>query len=100
MSSFSEESLKHLGQLCRLAVPDERLEELTSHLQEVLTYVEQLAEADGDDFTPYSHLDEQGVDSLRDDAPRSTLTRETFLANAPDQVGGMIRVPPVFRPHD
>jgi Asp-tRNA(Asn)/Glu-tRNA(Gln) amidotransferase C subunit len=35
---------------------------------------------------------------VRDDEPKDLLPREQFLSNAPDQVGGMIRVPPVLKP--
>jgi len=34
---------------------------------------------------------------LREDIPEEPLSRDLFLANAPSQVGGMIKVPPVFK---
>ena len=34
---------------------------------------------------------------MREDEVKDILPREQFLANAPDQIGGMIRVPPVLK---
>jgi aspartyl-tRNA(Asn)/glutamyl-tRNA(Gln) amidotransferase subunit C len=34
---------------------------------------------------------------LREDEVTETLDRETFLANSPAHIGGMIRVPPIIK---
>ncbi len=97
MSEFSKESLQALSKLCRIELTEEEQIALVSDLKRVLDYVEQLQEVDVSRITPYSHADEQGLDALRDDVIDEPLARETFLKNAPDQVGGMIRVPPVMK---
>ena len=34
---------------------------------------------------------------MREDEVKEVLSREEFLANAPDQIGGMIRIPPLMK---
>lgn len=97
MSELNREKVKDLSRLCRLEVGEEELSGLFSDLKRILDYVSQLQEVDVSELSPHSHIDEQGVGSLRDDKVGEALPRAVFLANAPDQVGGMIRVPPVIK---
>lgn len=97
MPKLDEENIKFLGKLCRIELSEEECKELFSSLNRVLSYVELLHEVDVSDLSPYSHIEEQGVGSLREDKEGDLLPREVFLANAPDHVGGMIRVPPVIK---
>lgn len=97
MSNLNEENVKDLSRLCRIEVKAEELPALFADLKRVLDYVEQLREVDVSQLSPHSHIDEQGIGSLREDNAGSHLPRELFLANAPDQVGGMVRVPPVIK---
>ena len=67
-------------------------------IQKVLGYVEQLKEVDTEgvascNFVLRSMLKNQ----MRDDEVKELLSREQFLGNAPDQIGGMIRVPSVMK---
>lgn len=97
MSDLNEESVKILSRLCRIEVTDGELQTLFSDLKRILDYVEQLQEVDVNHLSPHSHIEEQTMGSLRDDMIGEHLPREVFLANAPDQVSGMIRVPPVMK---
>lgn len=97
MSDLNEESLKTLSKLCRIEIQEDEIKPLLLDLKRVLDYVELLQEVDVSDLSPHSHMNEQGLESLREDKVGQHLPREVFLANAPDQVGGMIRVPPVIK---
>lgn len=97
MSDINKETLKNLCQLTRLNLTDGEVGKLAHDLKRVLDHIEQLEEVDVSDLTPYSHVDEQGYDALRSDEVKEPLKREIFLKNAPDQVGGMIRVPTVIK---
>lgn len=99
MSDLNEDSIRVLSRLCRIEVKEEEIEPLFHSLKRVLDYVSQLKEVDVSDLSPHSHIDEQGVGSLRPDSVGDHLPRDVFLSNAPDQVGGMIRVPPVMKPN-
>ncbi|MCC5832678.1 MAG: Asp-tRNA(Asn)/Glu-tRNA(Gln) amidotransferase subunit GatC [Chlamydiales bacterium] len=97
MSDLCKENVETLSKLCRIELTGAELEEIVKDLGRILDYIEQLREVDTNRLAPYSHADEQGVESLRDDAVSDQLPRDLFLSNAPDQVGGMIRVPPVIK---
>ncbi len=75
---------------------ESEISELKTDLEKILDYVEQLQEVDVSDLAPYSHMEEQGIGSLRDDVVEEPLDHQKFIANAPDHIGGMIRVPPVI----
>ncbi len=92
-----ELDIENLSKLCRIKLSDKELEEIEHDLSRFLDYMKQLEEVDVSDLSPYGHVDEQGVDSLRADVVGDELPRETFLKNAPDKVGGMIRVPPIIK---
>jgi len=97
MSDLNEESLRHLSKLCRIEVSDEELPALFTSLKRVLDYADLLQSVDVSHLDPYSHMDEQGITSLREDEVKDLLPREAFLNNAPDHVAGMIRVPTVMK---
>jgi aspartyl-tRNA(Asn)/glutamyl-tRNA(Gln) amidotransferase subunit C len=97
MSDLHEENIRILSRLCRIELKEEEIEPLFHSLKRVLDYVDQLREVDVSDLSPLSHIDEQGIGSLREDIVRDQMAREVLLLNAPDQVGGMIRVPPVMK---
>jgi len=97
MSDLNEEIIKFLSRLCRIEVEEGEIPALFADLRKIVAYVGQLKEVKVEGLTPYGHFEEQGLDSLRQDKVGPTLSRAEFLANAPDQVGGMIRVPPVIK---
>lgn len=95
MSNLNKETLQALSRLCRIELTDEELAALSHDLNRILNYIDLLREVDGAEITPYSHAVEQRIETLRPDEVGEHLPRELFLSNAPDQVGGMIRVPPI-----
>lgn len=97
MSDLDEENIRTLSRLCRIEVNDEEAHLLSTSLKRILSYASQLQEVDVSDLSPHSHMEEQSIESLREDKIGKHLPREVFLANAPDQVGGMVRVPPVIK---
>ncbi len=97
MSNLNEESIKTLSRLCRIALSPDETPPLLKDLQRILDYISQLQEVDVSHLNSHIHLKDQGVGELRPDVVEELLSREAFLANAPDRVGGMVRVPPVFK---
>lgn len=98
MSDFDNQTLKRLKQLCRIdCSPEEDLDILAS-LQKILGYVEQLKEVDTNGVAPCSYvLRSMLTNQMREDQIQESHLREQFIHNAPDQIGGMIRVPPVMK---
>lgn len=99
MSNFDHQSLEHLKKLCRIECTEAEDLDILSSLKSVLEYVEQLKDVNTEG-TKTCRFVLRGMtkDAMRVDEVKQTLPREQFLANAPDQIGGMIRVPPVLKP--
>lgn len=97
MSDLDRGDVEALSKLCRIELSDKELAEISHDLRRILDYVELLQEVDVSDLSPYSHVEEQGLGTLRKDEIKEHLPRDVFLSNAPDHVGGMVRVPPVIK---
>lgn len=96
MTKFTEEDVKNLCSLSMLALKEEQIPALKEDLKRILDYVEKLQEVDVSDLSPYSHVEEQSISSLREDVIGELLPHKKFIENSPDHVGGMIRVPTII----
>lgn len=99
MAQFDQSTLNHLKKLCRIDTSVSEDQDILDSLPRVLGYIEQLSEIDTKGVKPCNYV-LRGMlkNRLRKDEISNPLSREQFLANAPDQIGGMIRVPPVLKP--
>ncbi|WP_409304040.1 Asp-tRNA(Asn)/Glu-tRNA(Gln) amidotransferase subunit GatC [Peribacillus sp. SCS-155] len=95
MSRISEEQVKHVAHLARLAVTEEEVERFTQQLDQIISFAEQLNELDTEQVEPTSHvLDMKNV--MREDKAKKGLPVEEVLKNAPDSKDGQIRVPAIM----
>jgi len=94
---MEESDFNKLSRLCRISCTEEEKKKFTKSIEDILSYVEQLQEVDTEGVPPCLTVLETLTNKLREDIPEEPLSRDLFLANAPSQVGGMIRVPPVFK---
>ncbi len=97
MSSFEQEQLHTLEKLCRIKLAPQEKEKLSNNLKRVLDYVAILNEVDTSDVEPCSHVLESMTAPLREDVAKRLISRKEFLDNAPQHVGGMIKVPKVIK---
>jgi aspartyl-tRNA(Asn)/glutamyl-tRNA(Gln) amidotransferase subunit C len=97
MATFNKETIRSLIQLSRIDCTEEEQERLLKDLEKIIHYFEQLEEINTDNIPPCNQVLEGMHNVMRDDVVGSTLPREEFLANAPSQIGGMIRIPPVIK---
>jgi aspartyl-tRNA(Asn)/glutamyl-tRNA(Gln) amidotransferase subunit C len=99
MANFDHQTLEHLKKLCRIECTAEENEDILANLSRVLEYVEQLKEVNTENTKTCRYV-LRGMlrNRMREDEVKDLLPREQFLANAPDQIGGMIRVPQVLKP--
>jgi len=98
MAQFDSQALEHLKKLCRIDCTPEEDVELLDSLKRVLDYVGQLNEVNTEGVKTCRYvLRSMLKNQMREDEVKDLLPREQFLANAPDQIGGMIRVPPVLK---
>jgi len=92
---ITEDTVRHVAKLARLAVTDQQAAQLAPELSDILAYAEQLEAVDMRDVQPTSHA-YAVTNVLRADVPKESLPRAEALANAPDTDGGQIRVPAVM----
>jgi aspartyl-tRNA(Asn)/glutamyl-tRNA(Gln) amidotransferase subunit C len=95
MSRISEEQVKHVAHLARLAITEEEAQMLTEQLDKIITYAEQLNELNTDHVEPTAHvLEIKNV--MREDHAKEGLPREEVLKNAPEHQDGQIKVPGIM----
>lgn len=97
MVQIDRETIKKLTKLSRIETTAEEQEALLKDLQNILVYFEQLQETNTENIAPCNHVLEGMCNVMREDLVGETMPREQFLSNAPSQIGGMIRVPPVIK---
>lgn len=93
---FTEETLHYVTGLCRIRCTEEETKDLLGSINKILSHIEHLQEIDTEGFEPVYTVIEKRENVFREDIPARTLSREDFLKNAPEHIGGMIRVPKVF----
>lgn len=97
MSKLTKESIKNLVKLSRIDCSEEEQDALLRDLEKILNLFEQLQAIDTENVPPCNQIIEGMANVMRDDIIGDVMPREVFLANAPSQIGGMIRVPPVIK---
>lgn len=98
MAQFNSETLDHLKKLCRIECDEAEDQILLRNFHDILDYMTQLNEVNTDGVEPCNYVLRSMLKNLmREDEVKDLLPREKFLNNAPDQIGGMIRTPPVLK---
>jgi aspartyl-tRNA(Asn)/glutamyl-tRNA(Gln) amidotransferase subunit C len=99
VSRISNDQVKHVANLARLAITEAETEKFTKQLDAIITFAEQLTELDTENVEPTFHvLNMKNV--LREDIPAQGLPREEVLKNAPDQLDGQFKVPSILGKED
>lgn len=93
--SVSTEQVRHIAKLARIAMSDEEIERLAPELNNILGWVEQLAEVNTDGVEPLTAVIDQKL-RLRDDVVTEGNIRDEVLANAPEAQHGFFAVPKVI----
>ena len=93
--SVDEKTVRHVAKLARIAMSDGEIAALVPELNQILGWVDQLAEVDTDGVEPLTAVIEQKL-RLRDDVVTDGDLRDQVLANAPDAQHGFFAVPKVI----
>ncbi len=89
---LSEDEVRHVAALARLALPDDEIAALTPQLAAILEYAAEVGRVAAADVEPMTHP--LGlVDVTRADVGGATLPPESVLAAAPDPIDGRFGVP-------
>ena len=87
--------VEHIARLARLALSDAEKERMRAELAVILRYIDKLRELDVEGVEPTSHAVPL-VNVMREDEGRPCPPCEEMMANAPDRVGDLFRVPRII----
>jgi len=93
--SVSPEQVRHIAKLARIAMSDAEIERLAPELNNILGWVEQLAEVNTEGVEPLTAVIDLKL-RLRDDIVNDGNIRDAVLANAPEAQHGFFAVPKVI----
>ena len=95
--AISEQDVRHVALLARLALSDEEVSRLGVELNSILEHIDTIQQLDLEGVEPTAHpLAVFNV--TRPDEPRPGLTRERALQNAPEQENGAFVIPQIIGP--
>lgn len=97
MSEMKDDAVENLAKLCRIAVTQNEKKDLKKDLSKMLDFIEQLDKLDVEGSHLCNQVIKDSTRTLREDTPGELLPRDEFLNNAPDHLGGMIKVPPIIK---
>ena len=93
--SVTSQQVRHIAKLARIGMDDAQIEALVPELNNILGWVEQLAEVNTDGVEPLTAVIDQKL-RLRDDVVNDGDVRDDVLANAPEAQHGFFAVPKVI----
>ena len=93
--SVTNEQVRHIAKLARIGMSDTEIDALVPELNNILGWVEQLAEVNTDGVEPLTAVIDLKL-RLRDDVVNDGNIRDAVLANAPEAQHGFFAVPKVI----
>lgn len=92
---LTREEVGRVAVLARLRLTAEEETEFTEQLDQILSYMDQLAQLDTSKVEPYSHV-AGTANALRDDRVTNRPDPDALLTNAPDRDGAFFKVPKIL----
>ena len=93
--SVNNDQVRHIAKLARIAMSDDEIAALVPELNNILGWVEQLAEVDTDGVEPLAAVIPAKL-AFRADVVTDGDRRDAVLANAPAAAHGFFAVPRVI----
>ena len=93
--SVNADQVRHVAKLARIAMSDAEVEAMVPEFNNILGWVEQLAEVETDGVEPLTAVIANEL-RLRDDVVNDGNCRDDNLQNAPEAQHGFIAVPKVI----
>lgn len=93
--SIDAEQVRHVAKLARIAMSAAEVEAMVPEFNNILQWVEQLAEVDTEGVEPLTAVIANDL-RLRDDVVNDGDVRDDLLKNAPDAQHGFFAVPKVI----
>ena len=92
--SLDHDTVKRVGRLARLKVPDEKVEPLCQDLERILKFIDHLSEVSTDNVEPMVGAGIQKM-PMREDLVNDGNYVADIIANAPEKAQNMFVVPKV-----
>jgi aspartyl-tRNA(Asn)/glutamyl-tRNA(Gln) amidotransferase subunit C len=92
---LTKQDVEYVARLARLEVTEAEKDKLTTQLNDILLYIDQLNELDTKGVAPMTHAIAV-TNAFREDRVLESLGTKNALANAPDARGEFFRVPKVI----
>lgn len=92
--SISIEEIKHIADLSRLNIAEDKLDKYAETLSNVVDMANEISNLNTDDVKPTAHILEN-VNVFRKDEGKTSYSREKILENAPTKESGCISLPKV-----
>ena len=93
--TIKKDAIRYVADLARIGLSQQEEELFAEQLNHILAYMEQLDQLDTKDVEPMSHAVSMG-NMLREDTPRSGLSNDDALENAPEKEEGFFKVPTII----
>jgi aspartyl-tRNA(Asn)/glutamyl-tRNA(Gln) amidotransferase subunit C len=90
--SVTKDDVRKVARLSRIAVPEERLEEMAGELNGILGWIDQLNEVNIDGVEPMTSVVATTL-PMREDVVTDGNIQDQVLANAPSSADGFFVVP-------
>jgi len=92
---ISDELVQHIAHLARLEFKGEELENIKGDMEQIIGFIDKLSELDTNDVEPLIFMSDE-VNVLREDVPKSVISNEEALMNAPKKDSDYFRIPKVL----
>jgi aspartyl-tRNA(Asn)/glutamyl-tRNA(Gln) amidotransferase subunit C len=92
---ITKKEVEHVAHLARLNLTGEELEKMTGQLDNILSYVDKLAELDTSQVVPTTHVFSVS-NAFREDVEKESLSQAEAVKNGPQQDGVMFQVPKII----
>lgn len=96
---ISQEQIKHIAKLARIALNADEEKQLSNDLGKILDYIQQLQQVDVSNVNPSFHaIDQENV--LRPDIAVESNKQEAIISQFPESQAGFNKVKSIFENND
>ena len=93
--AIDKNTVKYVAHLARISLNDKELQLLSRQLEDIVNFIDKLAQMDITGVEPTSHILEMS-NVFRKDTPKQSLTAQQALGNAPSKQDKFFAVPKVI----
>ena len=94
--SITLDDVRYVAGLARLEFNEGELVKFQEQLAGILSYVDQLNEADTENTSPTTHVLSSMKNVFREDELVESISSEEAVKNAPEKKGGFFKVPKII----